>query len=71
VFKKFKLKCDLNERILKGALGTVMEVIDERNLFVEFENSNGKPIIINDEQIFKIERNRVMLERKKRTHNNE
>lgn len=66
LFKKFKLKSGLNQRIPKGTQGTVREVIDERNLFVEFEDATGQPIIINNEKIFKIARHRVILERKRR-----
>ncbi|SOE23532.1 hypothetical protein SAMN06298216_3917 [Spirosomataceae bacterium TFI 002] len=69
LYKKFRLKSDFNKRILKGTMGTVMEVIDKQNLYVEFENLNGNPILIDDEQVFKIERKRIILERKKRTHN--
>jgi len=63
LYKKFRLKSDFNERILKGTRGTVMEIIDKQSLFVEFENSIGKPITEGDELIFKIERKRIILER--------
>ncbi len=70
LFKKFKLKSDLDNRIIKGTRGTVMEVIDEQNVFVEFEDSSGNPIEVNGNRVFKIKRNKIWLERKKRTHNN-
>ena len=69
LYKKFRLKSDFNERILKGTKGTVLEVIDKQDLYVEFEDLNGKPILEGDEQVFKIERKRIILERIKRTHN--
>ncbi len=69
LYKKFRLKADFNGRILKGTRGTVMEIIDEQDLYVEFEDFNGKPISEGDEEVFKIERKKVLLERKKRTHN--
>jgi len=69
LYKKIKLKSDFNRRILKGTLGTVMEIIDEQNLYIEFEDFNGKPITEGNKQVFKIERKRIMLERKKRRHN--
>ena len=68
--KKFKLKTDFNERILKETRGTVMEIIDKQDLFVEFEDTNGVPITEGDEQVFKIERKIIVLERRKQTHNN-
>jgi hypothetical protein len=70
LYKKIRLKTDFNERIKKGTRGTVMEIIDKQNLHVEFEDFNGKPIIENDKQVFKIESKRVTLEKNKRTHNN-
>ncbi len=63
LYKKFKLKSDFNERILKGTKGNVLEVIDKQHLYVEFEGLNGKLILEGDEQIFKIERKRIMLEK--------
>jgi hypothetical protein len=69
LYKTVRLRSDFNERISKGTLGTVIEVIDEHHVFAEFEDSHGKPIEIQGEQVFKIERSKLMLERKKRTHN--
>ena len=57
---------NFNERILKGTRGTVMEIIDEKQIFVEFEDSNGIPIAESGEQVFKIERKAIELERRKR-----
>ncbi len=68
LYKKFKLKTDFNERILKGTRGTVMEIIDKQDLFVEFEDTNGAPITEGDEQVFKIERKIIIIERRKQTH---
>jgi len=68
--KKFRLRTNFNERIPKGTTGTVMQVIDEKNLYVEFEDINENPIVQCDNQLFKIQRKKVMLERKKRTLNN-
>jgi hypothetical protein len=65
--KKFRLKSDFNERIPKGTKGTVMEVIDKQYLYVEFEDLNGKPILLGYGQVFKIERQRIMLDRKTNT----
>lgn len=65
--KKFRLMSDFNEQILKGTRGTVKEIIDVQNVYVEFEDPHGKPITEGVEQIFKIERKRIMLERQKRT----
>lgn len=67
LYKKFRLKSDFNGRILKGTRGTVIEIIDEQNLYVEFEDFNGKPITEGDEQVFKIKRKIIILEREKRT----
>lgn len=64
--KKFRLKTDFNNRMLKGTRGIVMEVIDEQYLYVEFEDLSGKPIIKGDEQVFKIERKKIMLNRKEK-----
>lgn len=64
--KKIRLKSDFNERILKGTRGTVMEVIDEQHVHVEFEDLHGKPIVEGDQQVFKIERKGIILERLKR-----
>ena len=58
LYKKIRLKSDFSERILKGTRGTVMEIIDKQDLYVEFEAPNGTPIMVDDEQIFKIERKR-------------
>ncbi|NQY30623.1 MAG: hypothetical protein HRT69_14270 [Flavobacteriaceae bacterium] len=69
LYKKIRLKSDFSERILKGTRGTVMEIIDKQDLYVEFEAPNGTPIMVDDEQIFKIKRKRIILERKK-TYNN-
>jgi hypothetical protein len=68
LFKKFKLKTDFDKRIPKGTSGIVMEVIDEHNLFVEFEDSLGKPILVVDKQVFKIKRRKIILKRIKRKH---
>lgn len=67
LFKKFRLRSDLHEQIPKGTRGTVLEVINERTLSVEFEGNSGQPITIDSKKTFKIRRSRVMLERKKRT----
>jgi hypothetical protein len=64
LYKKFRLKSDFNRQILTGTRGTVMEVIDKQDLYVEFEDFNGNPISEGDEQFFKIERKKIMLERK-------
>jgi len=66
LYKKFRLKSNFNGQILTGTRETVMEVIDEQDLYVEFEDSNGKPITEENNQVFKIERKRIILERKKR-----
>jgi hypothetical protein len=68
--KQFRLKSDFNGYILKGTRGTIIKIIDKQNLHVEFEGFNGKSIMKNDKQVFKIERKRITLEkREKRTHN--
>ncbi len=64
LFKKLILITDFNNEIQKGTRATVMEIIDQQHFYVEFENSNGEPIVFNDQQIFKIQRNKVRLERK-------
>lgn len=66
LYKKFRLRSDFNEQILKGTRGTVMQVIDAQNLFVEFETPNGEPIMVGDEQTFRIKRKGIILERKNR-----
>lgn len=66
LYKQFRLKSDFNKRILKGTRGTIMEVIDAQNFYVEFETPNRKPIMVDNEQTFKIKRKRIILERKKR-----
>ncbi|MBB3696554.1 hypothetical protein KMW28_24015 [Flammeovirga yaeyamensis] len=68
LYKKFKLRSDFNEQIPKGMRGTVLEIIDEQNMYVEFENTKGLPFIDVDEQVFKIERKRIILENVKLKH---
>lgn len=63
LFKKFRLRSNLNDQMVKGTRGTVLEVIDEQNLFVELEDANGKPMIVNDEKVFQVARKNVLLER--------
>jgi hypothetical protein len=65
LYKKFRLKSDFNGRIPKGTRGTVIEIIDKQDLYVEFEDFNGNTITEDDEQVFKVERKRIMIERKK------
>lgn len=60
--KKFKLKAPLNERIPKGTRGTVVQVIDEKNIFVEFENTNGTQITVDQKQLFKVKLKNIALE---------
>lgn len=67
LYKKVRLKTDFNGQILKGTRGTVMEVIDEQYLYVEFEDLNGKLIAKDEEEVFKIERKSVALEKKMNT----
>ena len=42
-----------------------MEVIDKQNLLVEFEDQNGKVIINNGKQTFKIKLRNIILEKTK------
>lgn len=67
LFKKFKLKSDLMGIAPKGTSGTIKKVVDEGNLLVELEDLNARPIRIKDKQTFKIELDKVLLERKRGT----
>jgi len=62
LFKKFKLRSDFSGRIQRGTSGTVMAVIDDQSLYVEFEDTDGKPITDGGITIFKIDRKKVILE---------
>ena len=68
LFKKFRLKSDFSQHIPKGTRGTVMEVIDEQYLFIEFEDADGNPILEDDEMVFKIERKKIRLEKADKTN---
>jgi hypothetical protein len=64
LYKKVSVISNFHELLPKGTRGTVMKVIDKQIICVEFENSKGRPIVVNDEQGFKIKRSKVTLERK-------
>lgn len=70
LYKKIKLKSDLNKLILKGTYGTVVEIIDQQYVSVQFENIIGKSIMDGNKQSFKIDRKIVILDRKKRSQKN-
>jgi hypothetical protein len=67
LLKKVMIMYNFHKLVSKGTLGTVTEVIDEQTLNIEFEDSNGRPIVINDKQAFKIKRSNVKLIKKSRT----
>lgn len=67
LFKKVMILYNFHELVSKGTQGTVIEIIDKQNMYVEFEDSNGRPIVINDKYVFKIRRNKVKLKRKTNT----
>ncbi len=69
LLKKVIVISDLHELLPKGTRGIVMEVINEHSFYVEFEDSYGKPILVNGEKRMKINRSKVMLESNRRTHN--
>ena len=70
LYKKIVLRNGLNKFIVKGTRGTVLEIIDEDNFYVEFEDSTGKPIEVEGNQVFKVKRKDVMLQRKLRKPHN-
>ena len=53
LYKKIVLRKSLNTFIAKGTWGTVLEIIDEDNFFVEFEDSTGKQVEVEGIQVFK------------------
>ncbi len=64
LYKYFTLKKDVNPLVKKGMKGTVLEIIDLKNLYAEFRDPNDGLIEFENEIVYKIPIRSVKLIKK-------
>lgn len=63
LFKRIELKEALYDVIPKSMRGTVLEIIDLKKAYAEFEKANGAKVSIGEQTIFEVELNKLRLVR--------
>jgi hypothetical protein len=63
LYKKIKLTENLNSQLKVGQKGAILEVIDEKYVFAEFYDRNGKQIELENELVFKVEIKQFIIQK--------